>query len=104
MSEVLFYTAFVLRKYSMCGIARWGASLIQGYQAGFWRREMRGSDVVKIASEIVRLSQEQVDLLETVPINRWTETQQDGYRLRRERISELSTEISDSDPNATRPK
>jgi len=65
---------------------------------------MRGSEVVKIASEIVRLSQEQVDLLEAVPIHRWTETQQDGYRLRRERISELSAEISEPDPNATTPR
>ncbi len=65
---------------------------------------MRGSEVVKIASEIVRLSQAQVDLLAAVPINKWTETQQDGYRLRGERISELSAEINDSDPDAAKLK
>ena len=42
---------------------------------------MHGYQISKIAKEIVRLSQEQVDLLEAVAIHKWTETQQDGYRL-----------------------
>jgi len=54
---------------------------------------MQGTRIAKIAGEIVRLSQQQVDLLEAVPITRWTETQQDGHRRRRHRISELSAEI-----------
>jgi hypothetical protein len=59
--------------------------------------DVHGYQIAKIASEIVRLSQEQVDLLEAVPINQWTETQQDGYRLRRQRITELSAELKDTD-------
>ena len=58
---------------------------------------MHGYQISKIASEIVRLSQEQVDLLEAVPIHKWTETQQDGYRLRQQRIFELSAELIDTD-------
>jgi hypothetical protein len=54
---------------------------------------VHGYQIARIALEIVRLSQQQVDLLETVPIHDWTETQQDGYRLRQQRISELCTEI-----------
>jgi hypothetical protein len=58
---------------------------------------VHGYQIAKIASEIVRLSQEQVDLLEAVPINKWTETQQDGYRLRQLRIFELSAELKNTD-------
>jgi len=54
---------------------------------------MQGTKIAKIAGEIVRLAQQQVDLLEAVPITSWTETQQDAYRRRRHRISELSAEI-----------
>jgi hypothetical protein len=54
---------------------------------------VRNIAIAKIASEIVRLAQLQRDLLEAVPIHNWTETQQDGYRLRQQRISELCTEI-----------
>jgi hypothetical protein len=49
--------------------------------------------IAKLATEIVRLAQLQRDLLEAVPIHNWTETQQEAYRLRRQRISELCTEI-----------
>jgi hypothetical protein len=61
---------------------------------------VHGYQIARIASEIVRLSQLQLDLLEQVPINKWTETQQDGYRLRQQRISELSAEIRDVDLSA----
>ena len=54
---------------------------------------MQGYEIARMANEVVRLSQLQVDLLEAVPIHNWTETQQDGYRLRQQRISELCTEI-----------
>ena len=55
-----------------------------------------GSQIAKIAAEIVRLSHLQLDLLEAVPINKWTEIQQDGYRLRQQRITELSSELKDA--------
>ena len=58
---------------------------------------MQGAHIVKIAAEIVRLSQLQLDLLEAVPIDKWTETQQDGYRLRQQRITELSADLKDAD-------
>jgi hypothetical protein len=57
---------------------------------------MQGSMIATIAGEIVRLAQLQLDLLEAVPIHNWTETQQDGYRLRQQRISELCTEICET--------
>ena len=59
--------------------------------------ELRKTDrTVTILREIVRLSQEQVDLLEGVPISEWTETQVDGYRRRQHRISELAHEITEA--------
>ena len=54
---------------------------------------MQGYEIARIAKEVVRLAQLQLDLLEAVPIHNWTQTQQDGYRLRQRRISELCTEI-----------
>jgi len=62
---------------------------------------VHGYQISKIASEIVRLSQEQVDLLEAVPIHKRTETQQEGYRLRQRRIFELSAELIDTDVSST---
>jgi hypothetical protein len=56
---------------------------------------MQSTQIAKIVAEIVRLSHLQLDLLEAVSINKWTETQQDGYRLRRQRITELSAELRD---------
>ena len=61
---------------------------------------MLGTQIAKIAAEIVRLSHLQLDLLEGVPINKWTETQQDGYRLRQQRITELSSELKDAGLNS----
>jgi hypothetical protein len=54
---------------------------------------VQGTQIAKIAGEIVRLAQQQLDLLDVIPIHKWTETQQEGYRLRQRRISELCTEI-----------
>jgi hypothetical protein len=54
---------------------------------------VQGIEIATIAREIVRLSQLQLDLLEAVPVHKWTETQQDAYRLRQQRISTLSTKI-----------
>jgi hypothetical protein len=61
---------------------------------------VRGNQIARIASEIVRLAEQQVDLLETVPVGKWTETQQEGYLLRRRQISELAREIEQIDPRA----
>jgi hypothetical protein len=58
---------------------------------------MQGTQIARIACEIVHLSEQQVDLLEAVPIDQWTETQQDGYVLRQRRISELAAEIDQID-------
>jgi hypothetical protein len=54
---------------------------------------VQGIEIATIAREIVRLSQLQLDLLEAVPVHKWTETQQDAYRLRQQRIFTLSTKI-----------
>ena len=62
---------------------------------------MHGYQISKIASEIVRLSQEQVDLLAAVHTHKRTETQQEGYRLRQRRIFELSAELIDTDVSST---
>jgi hypothetical protein len=62
---------------------------------------VHGYKTARIASEIARLSQEQGDLLEAGPMNKWTETQRDGYRLRQQRIFELSAQIKDVDLSST---
>jgi hypothetical protein len=51
----------------------------------------------RLLAKLCVCRKQQVDLLEAVPINKWTETQQDGYRLRRQRITELSAELKDAD-------
>jgi hypothetical protein len=57
------------------------------------RRQSKNKRTVTISREIVRLSQEQVELLAAFPISKWTELQVDGYRRRQHRISELSDEM-----------
>ena len=59
-------------------------------------RYRKADRAVRITREIVRLSQEQVDLLAAVPISEWTEAQVDGYRRRQHRISELAHEITEA--------
>ena len=50
--------------------------------------------ILTAVREIVLLSQEEVDLLETVPLDRLTETHLERYRRRQQRISDLCGEIN----------
>jgi hypothetical protein len=53
--------------------------------------------IAELAREIARLSCQQLDLLKAIPLNRWSEVQFEGYRLRQRKIVELTTEINSID-------
>jgi hypothetical protein len=52
--------------------------------------------VAKQAREIASLIEKQIDLLEALPVDRWTESQLEGYCRRQHRISDLSAEIAET--------